>query len=152
MSKPNEYVYILRNLSLLHVVSKLLVDLYNASKDITWEVIIRPLKSKRTQQQNKYYWVVMKLIGEYLGYTKDEVHELFKEMFLEFEESTIVIEKKVGVKGQNIIEKEIKVYPSTTKLNTQEFNQYIEEISRFMADLGFVVPPPLAYGYDWGGR
>lgn len=138
MSKPDSYIYILRSWALVQVVGKLLVELYSTSKSITWEVIIRPLKSKRTQQQNKYYWVIMGLIGDYLGYTKDEVHEFFKEEFLEAEESIVM-------------DKSVKVYPSTTKLNTQEFYEYIELISRFMAEQGFAVPPPLAYGYEWRG-
>lgn len=45
------------------------------------QVIIRPYKASRSDQQNALYWMWNTVIGEELGYTKEEVHNLNRERF-----------------------------------------------------------------------
>lgn len=144
MSGNRKYYYILRDLNIVHAVVKLIVDLYN-KKNVLWEVKIEPLKKTRTLQQSRYYWAILEMIGDYLGYTSEEVHELFKNEFLEPTTKEIKIKDK---DGNTVIEKEIILPPSTTRLKTDEFCDYIENIAMFMSNLGFVVPPPAVFGYE----
>lgn len=82
------------------------------------EVIIKPWKNSRSGQQNKYYWgVVISMISEETGYTRDELHEFFKILFLS--------------KSITIGEKEYKTSISTSKLKTDEFEDYIGAIKDF---------------------
>lgn len=44
--------------------------------DKAWEVLVRPLASKRSDAQNRYWWaVVVKTLAESVGYESAEVHE-----------------------------------------------------------------------------
>lgn len=135
----DKYFYILRTRDLVHTVCQLIVSLFNKGGDVFWEVTIRIHRANRSKQQNAYYWVIMKLIGDYFGYTDEEMHEYFKGEFLSPKESLVM-----GT--------EVTIYPTTTKLNTKEFNEYLEHINQLCAEQGFAVPPPIVYGYEWGAR
>ena len=68
----------------------------------------------RSSQQNNYYWGIVNLLADDLGYTDREMHDAIKEHF------------------------EIK---STKVLTKKEFAQLIERIIRWSAiDLGVVIP------------
>ena len=78
-------------------------------------------KFKRTTEQNKYYWgVVLKMISDETGYELSEVHEILKSEFLKVNEKVIN-------------HKAYPIYKSTTKLNTAEFEEYLEKCRRFAA-------------------
>ena len=85
---------------------------------------------RRTIAQNKYYWLLMGIMEteSETGYTADEWHEIFKEMFLE-DKTYQIAEHTVRTKG------------STKKQNTKEFSEYIEKIKRFASsEVGVVLP------------
>ena len=68
----------------------------------------------RSAQQNNYYWKIVEIIAEDLGYTNQEMHSTIKAHF--------------NVK-------------STKILSTKEFAQFIERIIRWCAiDLNIVIP------------
>ena len=68
----------------------------------------------RSAQQNNYYWKIVEIIAEDLGYTNQEMHSAIKEHF-------------------NI--------QSTKTLSTKEFANFIERIIRWCAvDLNIVIP------------
>ena len=68
----------------------------------------------RSSQQNNYYWKIVDLLAEDLGYTTQEMHQAIKDHF-------------------NI--------KSTKILTTKEFSQFIERIIRWAAiDLNVVIP------------
>lgn len=70
----------------------------------------------RSAQQNNYYWKIVNILGDDLGYTDQEMHSTIKTHF-------------------NI--------QSTKILTTKEFSQFIERIIRWSAvDLGIVIPDP----------
>lgn len=70
----------------------------------------------RSSQQNNYYWSIVKLLAEELGYTEPEMHQAIKTHFH---------------------------IQSTKSLTTKEFSLYIERIIRWSAiDLHIVIPDP----------
>ena len=73
--------------------------------------------SSRTHFQNNYYWIIAcKMFGEELGYTKEEMHEVLKHKF-------------------NI--------ESTSKLDMDEFRDYLDRILRWAAvDFSITLPEP----------
>jgi hypothetical protein len=83
-------------------------------------------KEKRSIQQNNYYWgVVCDLLSKETGYTPDEIHQILGEKFLSYEKNEMTFVK------------------STTKLNTNEFENYMEECRRFASmELNCYVPLP----------
>ena len=98
---------------------------YLASLDFSqnWEVVIRLSKSTRTLDQNRRLWDLYRSIGDYLGYTADEVHLLMGFKFLRQH-------KYVGDEMIEFIE-------STTKLNTAEMTRYQEQIELYAGQLGW---------------
>ena len=86
----------------------------------TIEVTISEYKPKRSNQLNQYYWgVVVKIISDYTGYTKEETHELLKQTFLK---------KKVLVNDEWYDTTE-----STTKLDNKRMLEFIEQVKQWAA-------------------
>ena len=70
----------------------------------------------RSSQQNNYYWKIVNILADDLGYTEQEMHSTLKNHC-------------------NI--------ESTKTLSTKEFSKLIEQIIRWSAiDLGIVIPDP----------
>ena len=103
------------------------VTRYNSK---TVEVTIKEYKPKRSNQLNQYYWgVVVKIISDYTGYTKEETHELLKQTFLK---------KKVLIEDTWY-----DTTDSTTKLNNKEMLKFIEEVKQWAAQTLYVyIPDP----------
>ena len=90
-------------------------------------VIVDEDRPNRSNNQNRYYWsICLGMISEYTGHTADELHEYFKERFLPHKQ---VLDKSVVM--------------SSTKLKTDEFEKYLEDIRRFAAEkLNVIIPLP----------
>lgn len=87
-------------------------------------------KSNRSMEQNKYWWVCMTLLSNHFGYTKDEMHNICKFMFL---------------KSQKVDETSGLVFEylkSTTELTKSEFSEMVEQMIRWSAEHGVVIPEP----------
>lgn len=70
----------------------------------------------RSSEQNNYYWSIVDLLSNEVGYTPREMHEVLKSHF------------------------EI---PSTKELSKKEFATYLEQLIRWAAtELNIVVPDP----------
>tara|TARA_R100000278_G_scaffold9761_1_gene11620 strand:- start:422 stop:721 length:300 start_codon:yes stop_codon:yes gene_type:complete len=70
----------------------------------------------RSSQQNNYYWNIVRILAEELGYTENEMHSTIKNHF------------------------EIE---STKTLSTKEFASFIERLVRWSAiELNIVIPDP----------
>lgn len=95
-------------------------------KDGRYVMTIEKDHPTRSGQENRFYWgVVLKTIGDELGYTPEECHAIFGEMFLSYEKN-----------GRQFVK-------TTTKLKTVEFEEYLEKIRRFAAmDLHINLPLP----------
>lgn len=72
-------------------------------------------ENKRSNQQNRYYWLYLQVIEQETGNIADDLHEYFRRKFLP--------PKFITVMG-----KEIKIPSSTTELNKVEFGEYLEKI------------------------
>ena len=93
-------------------------------------VSVESMRSQRTDRQNAWYWgQVLPLIAEFTGHTPEELHEIYKRMFL----------PKRFVKYKD---KEFIMAGSTTNQSISEFGEYLEHILAEAAGLGVVVPEP----------
>lgn len=86
------------------------------------------VRSKRSLAQNALYWGVwLPIIADYTGYSPEQLHQTFKDMFLPKE--TITINGKTR-----------SIMGSTAKLSTSEFNEYLMRIEAEVAEMGISLP------------
>ena len=119
-------------------VKKGKLDLYDKEKFILWlaklegkeiELRVDKYKEKRTLAQNRYYWIICTIVAEETGHDPEEIHQIFKSMFL-----------KTWTKLKH---KRIQRIQSTTELDTKEFTDYVDKCSRFAGqELGIFIPLP----------
>lgn len=83
--------------------------------DGRYSLEINELQSKRSDQQNRYYWLYLGMVSRETGYTSYEVHEWAKSKFL-----TKDIKEVFGEKVRN--------RKSTTKLSVGEFCEFLIDI------------------------
>jgi len=89
-----------------------------------YTVEIKKVSTKRSLSQNKLYWRWLDVIGNELGYHREDVHEIYKDMFL--------IRKEVM--GRTIA-------GSTRDCNTKTFTDYLDKIQIHAAsELGINLP------------
>jgi len=88
-----------------------------------WKVTISESKPLRSLSQNDRYWIMLKELGEYLGYSDIELHELLKYKYLS-------IQKQIA--GQPVT-----VIKSTSALTIDEFSEYNANVERFAIEFGF---------------
>lgn len=82
----------------------------------------------RGTSQNAAYWgVVLKSLSEQTGNDEDGLHEFFKKRFLRPKECLVMGE-------------EVTYTPSTTKLTTKAFGEYLDKIYAFCAEQGYPLP------------
>ena len=97
------------------------------------EINLKELKYRSTPENNYYFGVVIDILSNELGYTKMELHELLKSMFLR---QTKYLKTKDGVR-------EVSVIKSTTSLSVGEFEDYLSAIRQFASiSLGIYLPLP----------
>ncbi len=94
------------------IFKQLLKDLQG--KDI-W-LTLDSKKPKRSDRQNRYYWLYLNIIAEETGHDPIELHIRFKDEFL--------FDKEEEVMGRPI-----RLTKSTTDLSKTEFGEYMERIS-----------------------
>ena len=88
-----------------------------------WQVLIKERNSDSSVDQNSRIWELYSSVGNYLGYSPEEMHDLMGYKFL-------LIEKNIGR------ERVTKVL-STTKLNVKDMQQYQEKIEAWASNLGW---------------
>lgn len=111
-----------------NVSAQFLNDL-NHFKNKKVHITIDLLKSKRSEQQNKYWWAVVTILSKEIGYTKNELHEILKFKFL---------------KRSKIVEstgEALEYIESTTKLNKSDFADMTSELIRWSAETFNVILP-----------
>ena len=81
------------------------------------EIVIKISKysQNRSDRQNRYYWMYLKIIQDETGNDSLDMHEYFKRIFL----PPVFI---------TVFNKEIKIPASTTKLDKLQFTEYINKI------------------------
>jgi len=88
-----------------------------------WQVVIKEKESDRSLEQNARLWELYTSVGNYLGYTAQDVHDLMGYKFL-------LIEKNVG-------REKITKVQSTTKLSVKDMAAYQEKIEAWASNLGW---------------
>jgi hypothetical protein len=96
-----------------------------------WVSLVKKTKG-RSDNQNRYYWgVVIKILGEHLGYFDYEIHDGLKSMFL--------LEPALFPKVR-----------STTDLSTKEMEDYLAKIRTWSStNLNVFIPEPNEVPYDY---
>ncbi|WP_299940898.1 recombination protein NinB [uncultured Microbulbifer sp.] len=126
------------------------------SADKPMAVKVGPFKATRSTLQNRFLWgwvyseisrqldeagiVIPCDDGTEHPYTKDVLHEVFKQKFLAI--------GSIEAKGKSII-----LYGSTAKLTKKKFSEYLENVRRFAFDFwGITVVDPYVGQYKaiWG--
>lgn len=124
----------MRNLTYIHKVNG---EVQDREKLLRWfnryldtcpngDMLIEFVSAPRTNAQNAYYWVVTGIIARNLGISTDELHEYFKEMYLPKQEYFVAIKKKQ--------------IESTTILNVDQMGALIDNVVRFAAENGVIIP------------
>lgn len=90
---------------------------------------------RRSDQQNRLYWMYLNYISEETGNEPEDLHEHFAQTYLLLPESILTI----GTQKQSIRKRR-----STTDLSKAEFSDYLQKIER---DTGIRIPDTEAFLY-----
>jgi NinB protein len=99
------------------------------SLDGVWDVFIDEHGSLRSKAQNRLYWKFMKIIGDYCGYDKDDMHFVFAIQHLDHEKCNVMGFERIKVK-------------STTTLTVKQFCDYMTHIEKFAVENNIKLPYP----------
>lgn len=106
------------------------------------EVIIREYRPRRSLEQNRLYWsAYVRPLAQHCGVSLSDMHRYLKAELLE---PVPVVDPWTG---------EIVRYgeASTTKLSSQEFSQYLDQVAAMAAEHGIAIPAPFVHAqlYGW---
>lgn len=105
-------------------------------KDQHYEAEIKKKRKDRTIDQNSLYWLWTTCIEQETGQPKEDIHEFFKMKFL-------------GVSERTAFNLTFFVPNSTTKLDTKQFTDFLDQVQAFAAtDLGITLPNPEDLQWD----
>ncbi len=104
----------------------------NLSLDKPWLITIEEKKPLRSDHQNRYLWgVCYREVCKHLeGFDAEDVHELMLGEWAGWE-----VVEAFGKKRQRPIRR-------SSKLNKQEFADFVDFIQRYMAEKGIFIPDP----------
>jgi hypothetical protein len=113
-------------------LARLVGFLSNLPKEKAYEVTVKERKSLRSIQQNRYLWgVVYPTILKHLpGWESDDVHEYFLGECFGWE--TL----------EGFGRRRLRPIKRSSKLNKQEFGDYVSFIQRKAAELGIFIDDP----------
>lgn len=91
------------------------------------QILIERKGKARSLQENGYYWgVVVPLLCDWSGYSRDEMHDSLKEKFLShFDDKTRLSRIK-----------------STAELTPAEFEEYLSDVREWASEQGVFIPLP----------
>ena len=126
-----EGIYIIKSHDVKH---KCLEEILNLPLS-GYEVIITKKASKRSTQQNAYYWNVLQICEE-SGYTKEELNRKLK--------------RSLGLYDviQDGEDKYLELR-SSADLNKDEFTNLLTAALSLASDMGYAVPLAADYGYSF---
>jgi hypothetical protein len=104
--------------------------LNNVSLATPLRMEVKPFKKDRTAAQNRLMWEWLTVIGNDLGYTKDEMYEEMSDLYLPM----------IEMRRLNGEKREVRL--TTSKLNTNEFTDFLNNIDLFAAGMGIRLPHP----------
>jgi hypothetical protein len=104
------------------------IDKLPENKRYTIEITQK--RENRTLDQNALYWLWLTCIEQETGNSKEDIHYYCKDNFLPKKEMTIAGEV-------------VYIPESTTKKDTKQFSDYMNEVQVFAAsELGIILPDP----------
>jgi hypothetical protein len=127
------------------VIARVSRVLYELPLERAWRVQVAEYKSPRSDRQNRYLnGVCYKLIGDSIGYERDEVSEYLCGLHFGWKDKRV---PKKPSNPQGI--ESVPVRTTTTDengrrsvLGKQAFAEYVEHIQRFAASKGIIIPDP----------
>ena len=90
-------------------------------------VTVDDKQETRRSQQNRLYWKWVSIIGDELGYGRQEMHE------------GLVLEL-LGMETKEIMGKTVEKLPSTSDLSVGDFSDYMEKVSMFAGRMQIRLP------------
>jgi len=99
------------------------------SLDGVYDVFIEEHGSLRSKAQNRLYWKFMKIIGDYCGNDKDDMHYVFAMLHLDHEKKNVMGFERIKVR-------------STTTLTVKQFCDYMVHIEKFAVENNIKLPYP----------
>jgi hypothetical protein len=116
------------------IVNSVAVLVRQLDESRAWVVTVEEFRRPRTNQQNAFLWgVVYPCVieaGNLDGWTPNDLHEYFLGECFGWE----------TLEGMG--RKKVKPVKRSSRLNKQEFSDYLEFISAKCADMGIVIPEP----------
>lgn len=86
------------------------------------QVTVEDYAPNRSSQQNRRYWLLLNEAAKKMGeYDADDLHEFFKQKFL-------------GTRVVEIAGERATVQPSTRKLSTKRFRNYMDQVEGFLIE------------------
>ena len=108
-----------------------LVELYNKIQELPekeYEVFVSDMKPTRSLQANSYYWMILTALSDHTGELKEDLHEFCKYKF----NKGVVVDPE----SQDVIE----IVLSTTRLNVEDFQNYVDAVLYWARELGCIIP------------
>tara|TARA_Y100000356_G_scaffold96165_1_gene81541 strand:+ start:365 stop:748 length:384 start_codon:yes stop_codon:yes gene_type:complete len=113
--------------------------LFNYLKDLESDYIVdvKKQRNNRSNMQNNYYWsCIVQELSDFTGFYPDEMHDILKVKFSSEWQTIEVEDICVGVQTLN----------STARMNTGEFELYVEQIRIWaLTELGVRLMLPNEY-------
>lgn len=103
---------------------------FNDGTELVLDIDLK--KNTRSLSQNRYYWLYLNVIETETGNSANDLHELFKRLFL-------------PPTNKTILNTDIRLPASTTDLSKHDFSEYLEKIC---AMTGVPIPDPELAGYE----
>jgi hypothetical protein len=127
--------------------------------DGKWLVKVVPFDEARSAAQNRLLWKWNKEIGDYYGYTKDEMHEYFKERYLirikmETSENFVALANAINTYPKESDEykqaaKALAAEITTRSLRVKQMFLYLARIKTFALHEGIPITIPKQDELDW---
>lgn len=102
---------------------------YINSLEGSYDIEITKHRKSRSLSQNRLMWMWYKIIGDYMGETPEDLHDICKVSFLGVEKKN-----KMGLLWDSP--------KSSTVLNTKEFTEFLDKIDALAISLGLTLPKP----------
>lgn len=128
------------------LVKRCLKKMASKNEDNLLEVCVRPFRYRRSDAQNRYYWGVcvvhvMQFLQKTQGhrFSRDEVHQLNLQYTVGAAYEKMEITDPFTGEVIEVLKEKGK---STSKMNTLEFTNFIEELRAFWLNAGCDIPEP----------
>jgi hypothetical protein len=121
-----------------HTLQNVINKLSSLNMDRPWWVEVTRCKNTRSIAQNKLFWMWLKIWGDDLGYSKDEMYDVVVSRLWPLHD-----EERLSYNGQEVARQR-----RTSQLTTKDFTALLDNIDREAANTGTVLPKPEDIYYE----